>query len=111
MSLNPPLPSQEPTAEVPVATLVPAATGDPTSPFDPSVDARADDVAATPASAVAPAAGGVPAPRSAVATSRAGIFVAAVSLVAVLAGSALFFAGFSLGRQSALTPGHPVGRR
>jgi carboxyl-terminal processing protease len=109
MSLNPPLPSQEPTAEVPVATLVPAATGDPTSPFDPSVDARADDVAANPASAVGPAAGGVPAPRSAVAASRAGVFAAAVALVAVLAGSAMFFAGFSLGRQSALTPGTPSG--
>ena len=40
-----------------------------------------------------PAADGVPAPRSAVAASRAGIFLAAVALVAVLAGSALFFAG------------------
>ena len=47
--------------------------------------------------------------RSAVAASRAGIFLAAVALVAVLAGSAMFFAGFSLGRQSALTPGTPSG--
>jgi carboxyl-terminal processing protease len=109
MSLNPPLPSEEPTAEVPVATLVWAATGDPTSPFDPSMDARADDGEATPASAVAPVAGTTPAPRSRVAASRASILFAAVALVAVLAGSAMFFAGFSLGRQSALTPGTPSG--
>ena len=107
MTLNPPLPSEEPTAEVPVATLVSAATGDPTSPFDPSMDARAEHVAAEPASANDVAVAGIPAPRSAVAASRAGIFFAAVALVAVLAGTALFFAGFSLGRQSALTPGTP----
>ena len=38
-----------------------------------------------------------------------GAAVAALGIVAVLAGSALFFAGFSLGRQSALTPGTPSG--
>ena len=92
MKLNPPLPSEEPTAEVSVAAPGTAATGDPTSPAD------------TP---IAPP--GVPAdpPRHAAATSRAGVLVGALALVTVLAGSALFFAGFSLGRQSALTPGTP----
>ena len=43
------------------------------------------------------------------APSRAGILVGAVALIAVLAGTTLFFAGFSLGRQVALTPGTPTG--
>ena len=34
MKLNPPLPSEEPTAEVSVAAPGTAATGDPTSPAD-----------------------------------------------------------------------------
>ncbi|HEX5826860.1 MAG TPA: S41 family peptidase [Candidatus Limnocylindrales bacterium] len=40
-----------------------------------------------------------PAPR------RTGVLVAAIAIVAVLAGSALFVSGWTLGRQSALTPG------
>ena len=40
---------------------------------------------------------------------RVGAAVVARRIVAVLAGSALFVAGFSLGRQSALTPGTPSG--
>ena len=39
---------------------------------------------------------------------RARSAIVAVALVAVLAGSALFVSGWSLGRQSALTPGTPV---
>lgn len=38
----------------------------------------------------------------------AGIAIVAVSLVAILAGGALFLAGWSLGRQVAMTPGTPV---
>ena len=38
-----------------------------------------------------------------------GVLVGALGIVAVLAGSALFVAGFSLGRESALTPGTPSG--
>jgi carboxyl-terminal processing protease len=48
-----------------------------------------------------------PAPRVASAR-RPGAAIVAFALVAVLAGSALFVSGWSLGRQSALTPGTPV---
>ena len=37
------------------------------------------------------------------------MLVAALAIVAVLAGSALFVSGWTLGRQSALTPGTPSG--
>ena len=49
------------------------------------------------------------APKPVATTNRAGVLLAAVALIAVLAGTALFFAGFSLGRQVALTPGTPSG--
>ena len=39
---------------------------------------------------------------------RAGVAMVAGALVAVLAGTALFVSGWSLGRQAALTPGTPV---
>jgi carboxyl-terminal processing protease len=39
---------------------------------------------------------------------RQGVAIVAIALVAVLAGSALFVSGWSLGRQAALTPGTPV---
>ena len=44
-----------------------------------------------------------PAPRR-----RSSALLVAVAIVAVLAGSALFVSGWSLGRQSALTPGTPA---
>ena len=47
--------------------------------------------------------------KPAATTNRAGVLLGAVALIAVLAGTALFFAGFSLGRQAALTPGTPSG--
>ena len=59
--------------------------------------------------------GTAPARRRAAPRARAGIrahlgvLVGALGIVAVLAGSALFVAGFSLGRESALTPGTPSG--
>ncbi len=40
---------------------------------------------------------------------RASILLVAIAVSAILAGSALFASGWSLGRQSALTPGTPVG--
>jgi carboxyl-terminal processing protease len=40
---------------------------------------------------------------------RGGIAIVAVSLVAVLAGTALFLSGWTLGRQVAMTPGTPSG--
>jgi carboxyl-terminal processing protease len=51
----------------------------------------------------APAAAAAPPPRR-----RSSALLVAVAIVAVLAGSALFVSGWSLGRQSALTPGTPA---
>ena len=39
---------------------------------------------------------------------RTGVAIVAISLVAILAGGALFLSGWSLGRQVALTPGTPA---
>ena len=49
-----------------------------------------------------------PAPLTASPRGQAGAVLVAVAIVAVLAGSALFVSGWSLGRQSALTPGTPA---
>ena len=59
-------------------------------------------VEAAPVPAPAPAAG--PA-----AGRRSSVLVTALAIVAVLGGSALFVSGWTLGRQSALTPGTPSG--
>ncbi len=78
----------------------------------PSSDEPTLDTPAIPAEAPAEAAAPQPAsePERPVAASNwAGILLGAVALIAVLAGTALFFAGFSLGRQAALTPGTPSG--
>ena len=75
---------------------------DPTSPSTP-VD-RARTTSRRPGEPVVPAAG-VPAPVGRRGEPR-GHLRRRVALVAVLAGSALFVSGWSLGRQSALTPGH-----
>ena len=58
---------------------------------------------ATPDPVVAPAPVITPAPRR-----RSSALLVALAIVAVLAGSALFVSGWSLGRQSALTPGTPA---
>jgi carboxyl-terminal processing protease len=50
----------------------------------------------------------VPAPAP-VAGRRSSVLVTALAIVAVLGGSALFVSGWTLGRQSALTPGTPSG--
>jgi carboxyl-terminal processing protease len=52
----------------------------------------------------------VPAPAPAPAVGRrSSVLVTALAIVAVLGGSALFVSGWTLGRQSALTPGTPSG--
>ncbi len=83
MSLDP-VPAAEPVAAEPVA---------------------AEPVAAEPVAAepVAPA----PRPRAR-SGRRTGVAIIAVSLVAILAGGALFLSGWSLGRQIAMTPGTPA---
>src|SRR5262245_56996111 len=93
MTLNPPLPSEEPTVGVAVAVLGSTAADDPASPSAPPV----------------PPIAGSTRRAAAGSGSRTAVVSVAVALVSVLAGSAMFFAGFSLGRQSALTPGTPSG--
>lgn len=89
---------------------------EPTAPPDEPADAvpvtPADDGAAAPDGAPHPAADPVPAPGQVSATApgrRGGVLVIAMSLIAVMAGGALFLSGWTLGRQSALTPGTPTG--
>lgn len=95
MSLEPTAPHEhEPVGAAPVA---------PTAAEAPA----AAPVAPTPAAApVAPAAADAPTspPRR-----RVGVLVVAASLIAVLAGGALFLSGWTLGRHTALTPGTPTG--
>ena len=74
----------------------------PSTPPDPSIPSNRRPASSRPPAVVAP---GRPAPRPLrLRRDRRG------RLVAVLAGSALFVSGWSLGRQAALTPGTP-GRR
>lgn len=49
-----------------------------------------------------------PLPASAVGRGPRGALIAAVALIAVLAGSALFVSGYTLGAHAALTPGTPA---
>lgn len=65
----------------------------------PDEPAPAEPVPVSPDEPIAPAAG----------SRRPSVLVAALAIVAVLAGSALFVSGWTLGRQSALTPGTPSG--
>ncbi|HEU0242255.1 MAG TPA: PDZ domain-containing protein, partial [Candidatus Limnocylindrales bacterium] len=65
----------------------------------PDEPAPVEPVPVSPAEPIAPAAG----------SRRPSVLVAALAIVAVLAGSALFVSGWTLGRQSALTPGTPSG--
>ena len=66
-------------------------------PMDTDAPHIPRDPVETPAAAVAPS------PRR-----RSGTLLVAIAMVAVLAGSALFVSGWSLGRQAALTPGTPA---
>ena len=72
--------------------------------FEPAApqDEPADVAPVTPARTEAPA----PAPTHG---RRGSALVLAVSLIAVMAGGALFLSGWTLGRQTALTPGTPAG--
>jgi carboxyl-terminal processing protease len=58
--------------------------------------------------AVGEGAGDTLAGRSRIGPPRTGALVVALAIVAVLAGSALFVSGWTLGRQAALTPGTPA---
>ena len=75
----------------------PDPTAEPSVPSGAAPGGRAADMTAAESS---PA---VPAPRR----SSAALLVA-VAIVAILAGTALFVSGWSLGRQTALTPGTPA---
>jgi carboxyl-terminal processing protease len=78
----------------------PTPTDDPTTAGDPAGMTEPE-----PAPADAP---GTPAGAAAPASRRSSVLVVALAIVAVLAGSALFISGWTLGRQEALTPGTPT---
>ena len=72
----------------------------------PPASDGAPDVPAAPTAPDVPA----PAAPASPATGRRGsVLVVALSLVAVLAGGALFLSGWTLGHQAAMTPGTPTG--
>ncbi|HVM64982.1 MAG TPA: S41 family peptidase [Acidimicrobiales bacterium] len=93
----------------------------PTEPAEPAADA-APEATAEPAAPEAtaepsdpPATDPAPSTRAAASTGttgrsrrRNGTLIVAGALVAVLAGTVLFLSGWTLGRQTALTPGTPV---
>jgi carboxyl-terminal processing protease len=85
----------------------------PGRPHDPdtmagqATPAPSDPVTPAPVSVPGPVT--VPPPASMTAPRRrSSAVVVAIAIVAILAGSALFVSGWSLGRQSALTPGTPA---
>jgi carboxyl-terminal processing protease len=82
----------------------------PSTPPDDAVDPGGSEPApANPVGPVDPVVVALPAPAPAAKGSRrTGVAVVAGALVAVLAGTALFVSGWSMGRQAALTPGTPV---
>ena len=71
---------------------------------DPEIAGQPVDPTPPPASP-APAS---PAPAAGGSSRRSTVLVVALAIVAVLAGSALFVSGWTLGRQSAQTPGTPA---
>jgi carboxyl-terminal processing protease len=83
--------SPEPTAAAPE----PGPASEPGPPLDPDTETTEP-----PGVATKPVKG----PRR-----RSGALIVALSLVAVLAGGALFLSGWTLGHQAALTPGTPTG--
>jgi len=92
--------SPEPTAAHDEAASSPGAPGTSQAPGipDPTVGSSPPDV---PASAPTAASGST-------SGRRGGVLIVALSLVAVLAGGALFLSGWTLGHQAALTPGTPT---
>jgi carboxyl-terminal processing protease len=86
----------------------PAATPHPEPTPEPTESEAAAADADTPA-ATAPPPSAPPAVAATVTRRRSSpALLVAVAIVAVLAGSALFVSGWSLGRQAALTPGTPA---
>ena len=78
-------------------------------PEDLGADAPVDAPAGEPiAPGPVPVPVPVPVPSTVAGSRRPSVLVAALAIVAVLAGSALFVSGWTLGRQSALTPGTPA---
>ncbi len=74
-------------------------SADPVNPVPPEPSATPEPAAAPePSATTAPARSG----------RRTGVAIVALSLIAVLAGSVLFLSGWTLGRQTALTPGTPA---
>ena len=76
---------------------------EPSDPFAPEAVAPEPDP-----TEASPAAVGTVLPARQHRGSRLGVGIVAGALVAVLAGTTLFVAGWSLGRQTTLTPGTPV---
>ena len=91
-----------PSPEAPGTSQAPGILESPVAsspPHVPSPDAPSPDM---PASAPTAAPGST-------SGRRGGVLIVALSLVAVLAGGALFLSGWTLGHQSAMTPGTPAG--
>jgi carboxyl-terminal processing protease len=96
--------SLEPSIEPdPPADLSVAADVDP--PAAAPVAAPVDPPVADPLEVASPAA---PAPSRTARGRSSGVLVVAIAITAVLAGSALFLSGWTLGRHAALTPGTPT---
>lgn len=76
----------------------------PSPPLAPSpATASPPEIPVVPVTPVTPA-------RSSRSSRGLPVLATAIAIVAVLAGSALFVSGYSMGRQSALEPGTPVGQ-
>jgi carboxyl-terminal processing protease len=88
----------------PVPTAPEAAEPEATEPI-PGAEPEAEPLAGEPV----PAAAGVspPGPRAR-SGRRTGVAIVAISIIAILAGGALFLSGWSLGHQTAMTPGTPA---
>jgi carboxyl-terminal processing protease len=89
--------------------MSPEPTAPSDEPADPGVAAVLEASADAPASVAKPDAPPPASPGSSVTGRRGGVLVVALSLVAVLAGGALFLSGWTLGHQAAMTPGTPTG--
>ncbi len=90
--------------------MSPEPTAPPDAPADPGVPAVPEAFdALAPAPDVAPDATAPAATMLPATGRRGGVLVVALSLVAVLAGGALFLSGWTLGHQAAMTPGTPTG--
>ena len=92
----------------PEPTAPPAEPAEPADSADPTAAAGAEASPEAPASTSGPDA--APASSTTSASGRRGsVLIVALSLVAVLAGGALFLSGWTLGHQAVVTPGTPTG--